>query len=172
MEKRSLESSNGPVKLSNESILKAVAAVKDGMGTNRAALEHKVSRTTLQDRLSGRIIHGTNFGPKPYLMRVEEQELVGFLLHYPKVILGNLPASSEGESKSNNVAQPDGDSSTTELDDNDLLNSSSHTLQPEGDDLSIALFKICFLFKLFILRMNPMWLLFLSVFHQWSKTVH
>ncbi len=56
-------------------------AVKDGMGINRAALDHEVPRTTLQDRVSGRVIHGTNSGPKPYLMREEEEELVGFLLH-------------------------------------------------------------------------------------------
>ncbi len=82
-ENKSPESYNRPAKLrswSNESMLKAMIAVKNGMGVNRAALEHDVPRTTLKDRISGRVIHGTNSGPKPYLTRVEEEELVRFLL--------------------------------------------------------------------------------------------
>ena len=77
-ENQSPESSNKPAKLrswSNESMLKAKEAVKDVMGVNRAPLEHEVPRITLKDRISGRVIHGTNSGPKPYLTRVEEEEL-------------------------------------------------------------------------------------------------
>ena len=46
------------------------------MGMNRAAIEHGVPRTTLKDRLSGRVIHGTNIGPKHYLTQEEEKQLV------------------------------------------------------------------------------------------------
>ena len=53
---------------SSESILRAIEAVKKGeMGQNKAALEYGVPRTTLKDRHSGRVVHGTNIGPKPYL---------------------------------------------------------------------------------------------------------
>ncbi len=42
-------------------MLHAMEAMKTGkMGVNRAALEHGVPRTTLKDRIAGRVIHGTN----------------------------------------------------------------------------------------------------------------
>ena len=53
---------------SEESMLGAMNAVKEGlMGVNRAALEFAVPRTTLKDRISRRVIHGTNTGHKPYV---------------------------------------------------------------------------------------------------------
>ena len=55
---------------------------------NRAALEHSVPRTTLKDRLSGRIIHGSNIGPKPYLTQDEEKELAKFLINCFKMGYG------------------------------------------------------------------------------------
>ena len=61
---------------SDVSMLRAMEAVKDGsMVVNRAALEHGVPRTSLKDRLAGRVIHGTKIGPKPYLTNEEEKEL-------------------------------------------------------------------------------------------------
>ena len=50
------------------------------MGVNRAALEFWVPGITLKDRLAGRVVHGTNIGPKKYLSHEEEQELVNFLI--------------------------------------------------------------------------------------------
>ena len=83
---------NRPKKLrqwSNESMLRAIEAVKNGeMGQNRAALEYGVPRTTLKDRLSGRVVHGTNIGPKPYLTKEEEKELVDFLITCSKMGYG------------------------------------------------------------------------------------
>ncbi len=71
---------------SNHSMLQAMAAVKDGsMGINMAAIVHGVPRTTLKDRLSGRVIHGTKMGPKSYLTREEEKELVDFLVNCSKM---------------------------------------------------------------------------------------
>ena len=73
---------------SEESMLGAMDAVKEGlMGVNRAALEFAVPRTTLKDRISGRVIHGTNTGPKPYLSLEEEKELE-FLLKCSKMGYG------------------------------------------------------------------------------------
>ena len=70
-------------------MLKAMEAVKEGkMRVNRAALEHGVPRTTLKDRIAGRVIHGTNMGPKPYLTHDEEEELVKFLIQCSKMGYG------------------------------------------------------------------------------------
>ena len=68
----------------------AIKCVMDGrMGVNRAADQYGVPRTTLKDRLSGRVTPGTNPGPVPYLTSEEEDELVKHLLTcadigYPK----------------------------------------------------------------------------------------
>ena len=70
-------------------MLQAMEAVKSGsIGMNRAAIEHGVPRTTLKDRLSGRVIHGTNIGPKPYLTQEEEKQLVEFLVNCCKMGYG------------------------------------------------------------------------------------
>ena len=39
-------------------------AVQGGMSTTRAAVEYGVPRSTLHDRISGRILHGVKPGPK------------------------------------------------------------------------------------------------------------
>ena len=83
---------NRPAKLrswSNQSMLGAMEAVRTGsMGVNRAALEHSVPQTTLKDRLSGRIIHGSNTDPKPYLTQDEKKELAKFLINCFKMGYG------------------------------------------------------------------------------------
>ena len=81
--------SNRPKKLrqwDDESMVSAMNAVANGeLGINRAALEFGVPKTTLKDRLSGRVVHGTNIGLKPYLNHEEEQELVDFLVKCSKM---------------------------------------------------------------------------------------
>lgn len=62
-----------------------IAALKEasegsGKSINRIADEHGVPRTTLKDRLSGRIIHGVKPGPCPFLSRTEETRLCDFLI--------------------------------------------------------------------------------------------
>ncbi len=42
-------------------------------------------RTTIKDRLSGRVTHGSAPGAKPYLSREEEKELVDFLVTCSKI---------------------------------------------------------------------------------------
>ena len=54
----------------------AIEAVKGGMKVFAAAREYNVPRMTLQDRISGRVIHGKNPGPQPYLNQAEEKELL------------------------------------------------------------------------------------------------
>ena len=55
------------------------AVMKGELGVNRSALEHGVPRTTLKDRLTGRVKHGTKPGPAAYLDKKKEEELVKFL---------------------------------------------------------------------------------------------
>ena len=64
---------------SEESMLVAIEAVKNGTAILQAAREHGVPRTTLYDRISGRVIHGTKPGPRNYLAPAEEKELSLFL---------------------------------------------------------------------------------------------
>jgi len=53
----------------------AMDAIKKGqLSVLRAAVQYDVPRTTLHDRISGRVVHGTNPGAKPYLNKVEEKE--------------------------------------------------------------------------------------------------
>ena len=57
-----------------------LSVAKGQISANKAADLHGVPRTTLKDRFSGRVVHGTNPGPKPYLMCEEEMELSMHLL--------------------------------------------------------------------------------------------
>ena len=67
----------------------AIEAVKDGkMGVNCAAREYGVPRTSLKDRLSGRVEHGRKPGPLPYLTSEEEDELDSFLQKAAKLGCG------------------------------------------------------------------------------------
>ena len=64
-------------------------AVKSGeMGTNQAAREFDVPATTLKDRLSGRVRHGSKPGPAPYLTEEEERELAEFLIQVARLGYG------------------------------------------------------------------------------------
>ena len=49
---------------SNKSMLAAMEMVKRGQSVLRAAKLHGVSRTTLQGRVKGKVVHGTTPGPK------------------------------------------------------------------------------------------------------------
>ena len=53
-------------------MLAAINAVQSGSNSiNKAAVCHGVP-STLQDQLSGRVIHGTKPGPTPYLTRIKK----------------------------------------------------------------------------------------------------
>ena len=52
-------------------------AVKKGqLSVLRAPVQYDIPRTTLHDQISGRVVHGTNPGIKPYLNKAEEKNLV------------------------------------------------------------------------------------------------
>ena len=58
----------------------AIKAAEEGSSSiSKAALDHGVPKTTLRDRLSGRVEHGVKPGPRPYLEETEEAELASFI---------------------------------------------------------------------------------------------
>ena len=62
----------------------AIPSVHDGTPIYKAAKVHGVPRSTLHDRISGKVKHWTNPGPKPYLSKAEVTELSGFLVDIAK----------------------------------------------------------------------------------------
>ena len=66
----------------------AIEAVKGGMSVLRASTLYDVPRTTLQDRVKGRVKHGNKPGPTTYLTTAEEEELASFLMEVSKVGYG------------------------------------------------------------------------------------
>ena len=67
----------------------AMAAVKNGqMTVFRPTKIYNVPKSTLHDRISGKVRHGDKPGPKPYLSSTEEKELADFLVDVAKVGYG------------------------------------------------------------------------------------
>ena len=56
------------------------AVVNDGISVRRAAVEYSVPRSTLGDRISGRVMPGAVSGRSRYLSPEEEEELVSFFV--------------------------------------------------------------------------------------------
>ena len=77
-------------------MVKAIKAVKNGMSLKRAVEMYGVPSSALRDHISGKVIHGTRPGPRPYLSGEEEKEL-GTFLNRPRIWQnqeGNDPFSS------------------------------------------------------------------------------
>ena len=73
----------------NEQMEAAMLSVGNGeMSANKTADLHGVPRSTLKDRLNGRVEHGRNPGPRPYLTCDEEQEFSAHLLRASSIGLG------------------------------------------------------------------------------------
>lgn len=62
-------------------------AVEDGSSIALAAKSHNVPRITLQDRMMGKVVHGTKPGASPYL-NTEEKELAKFIVESASVGYG------------------------------------------------------------------------------------
>ena len=63
-----------------ENMMRAIEAVQKNQCTIREASEiYRVPKSTLHDRISGKVIHGTCSGPERYLTDTEENSLVNFL---------------------------------------------------------------------------------------------
>ena len=61
-------------------MLAAINDVRKGMSCNRAADINGVPKSTLKDRINGRVVHGTHPGPMRYLTTEEEALLADYLL--------------------------------------------------------------------------------------------
>ena len=74
---------------SNQSMCLALEAVKEKRcSISQAVREYGVPYTTLHDRLSGKITHGINPCPRPYLSKCEENDLSTFLVEVAKAGYG------------------------------------------------------------------------------------
>ena len=66
---------------SDESMTHAISAVaQEGTSVRRAAETYGVPKSTLGDRISGRIVHGASSGASRFLTDDEEEELVAFII--------------------------------------------------------------------------------------------
>ena len=88
-----LKTPNRPAKRrqwTNEQMTAAIDAYIHGSSPsiNQAARDHAVPPSTLKDRLSGRVLHGSNPGPSPYLSAEEEHELELYLIQCSKLGYG------------------------------------------------------------------------------------
>ena len=63
---------------SESSILTAIEGVKNGTAILRAAHEHSVPLSMLNDRIFGRVVHGTKPGSSPYIAVAEEKSFHSF----------------------------------------------------------------------------------------------
>ena len=69
----------------DDSIKAAIQAVEEGQSVSKAARDHGIPKTTLYDHISGKVIHGVNPGPRPYLSNEEEKELGSYLKQCSKI---------------------------------------------------------------------------------------
>ena len=68
------------------SMEKAMAAVEKGELTLRkASIQYSVPKSTLHDRLTGKVSFNARAGPTPYLTHSEEDELASFLVYTAKI---------------------------------------------------------------------------------------
>jgi len=73
---------------SDESMKAALEAVAAGQSMSEAAREHGIPKTTLHDRVSGKVIHSVKPGPRPYLSPKEKGNLGLFLKQCAKLGYG------------------------------------------------------------------------------------
>ena len=92
----------------DESMRLALTATEKGLSIRRAASEYNIPKSTLGDRVSGKILPGAKPGRKPYLTPNEEDELVKFLL--------NCAAIGYGRSRKEVIAMVQGILETRGLD--------------------------------------------------------
>ena len=61
------------------------AVIESGMSIRQAAEKHNIPKSTLGDRISGRVLPGATSGPSCYLSGIEEEELVNFLCRVAQI---------------------------------------------------------------------------------------
>ena len=67
------------------SMVKAMTAVENGTSLSRASEMFGVPKSTLSDRVSGKVQHGCQPGAVPYLTQEEEEELLTFLIRCAEI---------------------------------------------------------------------------------------
>ena len=72
----------------DKNMIAAIESFKGRQSVKRAAEVHGVPRTTLQNCVKGKVVHGVNPGPQPYLQPAEEKELSCFLTEVAAVGYG------------------------------------------------------------------------------------
>ncbi len=84
-------------KWSDDQMVGAIQAViNNRLSMNQAADNYQVPRSTVKDRLNGRVTtHGVNPGPKPYLTKDEEQGLTDYLISAANIVYGRLVEKSQ-----------------------------------------------------------------------------
>ena len=76
----------------DDKMKKAMRAVEEGCSMRKAAEEHGIPRSTLHDRITGKVMPGSKSGPRKYLSTMEEEELVSFLAKCSSVGYGKTRA--------------------------------------------------------------------------------
>ena len=64
---------------SEEQLCRAYEAVKGGLSIRHAAERYGIPKSTLSDRITGRVLFGSHSGPQRYLSDEGERELVSFI---------------------------------------------------------------------------------------------
>lgn len=75
-----------------QAMVDAMQAVQDGSTISRAAREHGVPKTSLYNRITGKVVHGVKPGPKCYLTTEEETQLAEFAIETAAVGCGKSRA--------------------------------------------------------------------------------
>ena len=97
---------------SNDSMVLAMEAVKAGrLGVNEAARTYGLPCSTLKDHLKGKVVHGTNPGPRPFLDEVEEKSLTEHLIRAAQLGYGKtrkqVLGMVENVAREKGILQPD-----------------------------------------------------------------
>jgi len=75
-----MQSPKKHLKWTDQSMVTAMkAVVEESSSVNKAAREYREPRTTLQDRITGRVGHGTKPRPKLYLKKQKKLNWLNFL---------------------------------------------------------------------------------------------
>ena len=82
----SSSSRSGPYKMWNDvNMMKAITLVEQGTSIRYAAEKCGVPKSTLHDRVSGKIRQSKKSGPDPYLMMKEKEKLASFPVKCAKI---------------------------------------------------------------------------------------
>ena len=86
-------------KYSDETIIKAVAEVKNGQSYRKVAKKYGIAVMTLSDKVKGRVaLVDSKPGPDPYLSKQQESRLADWFIHTSKIGCGMVQKKSSNSS--------------------------------------------------------------------------